>query len=69
MHYGGSVILWAILCSEILHLAIHVDVTLDCTTNLSIVAEHVHLFMETIFPDGCGIFEQYNVLCHRARMV
>lgn len=36
------------------------DVTLTHTTYLSIVANHVHLFMEKIFPDSCGLVQQDN---------
>ncbi|KAK3511175.1 hypothetical protein QTP70_032220, partial [Hemibagrus guttatus] len=43
----GSVMLWAVFCWETLGPAIiHVDVTLTCTTYLSIAADHVHPFME-----------------------
>lgn len=49
--------------------AIHVDVTLTRTTFLSIVADHVHPFMETVFPDGTGLFQQDNAPCHKAKMV
>lgn len=35
--------------------AIHVDVTLTRTTNLNIVADQVHNFMETVFPDDSGL--------------
>jgi len=48
----GSVMLWAMFCWETLGPAINVDVTLTCTTYLSIVADHVHPFMETVFPGG-----------------
>ncbi len=44
--------------------AIHVDVTY-----LSIVADHGHSFMETVFPGGCGLFRQDNAPCHKAKMV
>lgn len=66
---GGSVMLWAMFCWETLGLAIHVDVTLTRTTYLSIVADHVHPFMETIFPGGSGLFQQDNVPYHKAKMV
>ncbi|KAK3519768.1 hypothetical protein QTP70_003892 [Hemibagrus guttatus] len=66
---GGSVLLWAMFCWETLGPAIHVDVTLTRSTYLSIVADHVHPFMETLFPDGCGLFQQDNALCHKAEMV
>ncbi|KAK3561744.1 hypothetical protein QTP86_012991 [Hemibagrus guttatus] len=55
---GGSVLLWAMFCWETLGPAVHVDVTLTRSTYLSIVADHVHPFMETLFPDGCGLFQQ-----------
>ena len=55
---GGSVMLWAMFCWETLGPAIRVDVTLTCTTCLSIVADHVHHFMETVVPDGRGLFLQ-----------
>jgi len=58
---GGSVMLWAKFCWETLGPAIHVD--------LSIVADHVHPFMEMVFPGGCGLFQQDNALCHKAKMV
>ncbi|KAK3566845.1 hypothetical protein QTP86_004548 [Hemibagrus guttatus] len=65
----GSVMLWAMFCWETLGHAIHVDVTLTRTTYLSIAADHVHPFMETVFPDGCGLFQQDNAPCHKAEMV
>ena len=57
---SGSAMLWAMFCWETSGPAIHVDVTLTCTTWLSIVADHVHPFMEAVFPDGCGLFQQDN---------
>lgn len=57
------------LCWETLGPAIHVDVTLTHTTFLSIVADHVHPFMETVLPDGSGLFQQDNAPCHKAGMV
>ncbi|KAK3543439.1 hypothetical protein QTP70_020917, partial [Hemibagrus guttatus] len=26
-------------------------------------------FMETVFPDGCGLFQQDNAPCHKAKML
>ncbi|KAK3535233.1 hypothetical protein QTP70_005025 [Hemibagrus guttatus] len=66
---GGSVMLWSMFCWETLGPAIHVDVTLTRSTYLSIVAEHLNPFMETVFPDGCGLFQQDNAPCHKAKMV
>ena len=61
----GSVMHWAIFCCQTLGSAIRVDVSLTHTTYLSIVAEHVYPFMETVFPDGCGLFQQDNVPCQK----
>ncbi|KAK3525669.1 hypothetical protein QTP70_004315 [Hemibagrus guttatus] len=66
---GGSAMLWAMFCWETLGPAIHVEVTLTRITYLSIVAVHVHTLMETVFPDGCGLFQQDNAQCHKAKMV
>jgi len=65
----GNVMLWAMFCWETLGPAIHVDVTWTCTTYLSIVADHVHPFMEMVFPGGCGLFRQDNAPCHKTKMV
>lgn len=61
---GGSVMLWAIL-----YPGIRVDVTLTLTTFLRIVADHVHPFMATVFPDVSGLFQQDNMPCHTAQIV
>ncbi|KAK3523811.1 hypothetical protein QTP70_010172 [Hemibagrus guttatus] len=66
---GGSVLLWSMFCWETLGPAVHVDVTVTRSTYLSIAADHVHSFMETLFPDGCGLFQQDNAPCHKAEMV
>ncbi|KAK3522147.1 hypothetical protein QTP70_026962 [Hemibagrus guttatus] len=65
----GSVMLWAMFCWETLGPAIHVDVTVTCSTYLSIAADHLHPFMETLFPDGCDLLQQDNAPCHKAEMV
>ena len=65
----GSVILWAMLYWETLSPAIHVVVTLTRTNYLSIVADCVHPFMKTVFPDGSGLFQQDNAPCHKAKIL
>ncbi|KAK3505622.1 hypothetical protein QTP70_021284 [Hemibagrus guttatus] len=45
------------------------DVALTHSTYLNIVSDHVHPFMETLFPDGCGLFEQDSAPCHKVKMV
>ena len=56
-------------CCETLGPGIHVDVTLTCTTYLNIVADQVHPFMATVFPDGSGLFQQDNAPCHTTKIV
>lgn len=46
-----------LFCLEALVSAIYVAVTLTCTTYLRIAGDHVHPFMETIFPDCSGFFQ------------
>ena len=60
--------IWAMFW-EPLGPAILVDVFLTCPTYLSIVADHEQPFMEAVFPDGCGLLQQDNVPCHKAKMV
>ncbi|KAJ8271951.1 hypothetical protein COCON_G00108100 [Conger conger] len=75
MHYGkmanrrGSVTLQAMFFWETMTPVIHVGVTLTPATYLNIVAYQVHPFMATVFPDGCGLFQQDNAPCHTAKIV
>ncbi|KAJ8276573.1 hypothetical protein COCON_G00083250, partial [Conger conger] len=66
---GGSMMLWAMFCWETLGPGIHVDVNLTHATYLNIVADQVHPFMATVFPDGSGLFQQDNAPCHTAHIV
>ncbi len=74
MHYGKKACrrrqcnVWALFCWETLGPVILVDVTLTHTTYLSIVADHVHPFMETVFAGGHGPFQQDNEPCHKSKM-
>lgn len=60
--------LCAMFCLETLSPAIHMDVTLTRSTYPSIVADHVHPFMETVLCDGCGLCPQDNAPCHKAKV-
>lgn len=63
----GSVMLWAMFYWETSSPAIHVAVTLTCTIYLSVVADHVHPFIETVFPHCSGHSQLDNTLCHKAK--
>ena len=65
----ASVMLWAMFCWQTLNPSIHVHVTLTHATYLNIVADQVHPFMATVFPDGTGLFQQDNVPCHTVKIV
>lgn len=45
----------------------YVNVILTLTTYLIIVADHLYLLIEMVFPDGCVILEQDNVLRHKPK--
>ncbi|MCI4377385.1 hypothetical protein PGIGA_G00202980 [Pangasianodon gigas] len=65
---GGSVMPWAMFCWETLGPGIYVSATLTRTTYLNIVADQVHPFMATVFPNGSGLLQQDNVPCHTAKL-
>lgn len=56
----GIVMLWAMLCWKTLDSAICVDAS---------VPDHLGPFIKTMFSDACGLFQQDNVLCHKAKVV
>ncbi len=42
---------------------------LNSTVYLSIVADHVHPFMTTVYPSSDGYFQQDNAPCHKAQII
>ncbi|XDV11899.1 hypothetical protein PO909_000694 [Leuciscus waleckii] len=42
---------------------------LNATAYLSIVSDHVHSFMTTMYPSSDGYFQQDNAPCHKARII
>ncbi|CAL1599941.1 unnamed protein product [Knipowitschia caucasica] len=55
---GYTVTLWGMFCWETLGPVIHVDDFLTPNTYTSILADHVHPFMNSVFPEGSGFFQQ-----------
>ncbi len=41
----------------------------NATAYLSIIADHGHPFMTTVYPSSDGYFHQDNVLCHKAQII
>jgi len=46
-----------------------VPIRLNATTYLSIVSDHVHHFMVTMYPSCDGYFQQDNAPCHKAQII
>ncbi|KAK0134694.1 Transposable element Tcb1 transposase [Merluccius polli] len=61
--------------SDVMQLDFHLDFSLPiehrvkATDYLSIVADHVHPFMTTVYPSSDGYFQQDNAPCHKARII
>ncbi len=58
---GGGVMVWGPL--------VPIEHRLNTTAYLSIVAEHVHPFMTTVYPSSDGYFQQNNATCHKAQII
>ncbi len=57
---GGGVMVWGIFSWHTLGLLVPIEHRLNATVYLSIVADHVHPFMTTVFPSSDGYFQQDN---------
>ncbi|KAK0141886.1 Transposable element Tcb2 transposase [Merluccius polli] len=50
-------------------LPVPIEHRVKATDYLSIVADHVHPFMTTVYPSSDGYFQQDNAPCHKARII
>ncbi len=66
---GGGVMVWGIFSWHTLGPLVPIVHHLKATAYLSIVADHVHLFMTTVYPSSYGYFQQDNVSCHKAQII
>ncbi len=66
---AGGVIVWGIFSWHILGPLVPIEHSLNTTAYLSIVADHVHLFMTTVYPSSDGYFQQDNASCHKAQII
>ncbi len=57
---GGCVMVWGIFSWHTLGLLVPIEDRLNATAYLSIVADHVHPFMTTVYPSSDGYFQQDN---------
>lgn len=60
---GYTVTLWGMFCWETLGPVVHVDDTLTQNSYINVLADHVHPFMNSVFPDGSGYFQQDSTTC------
>ncbi len=57
---GGGVMVWGIFSWHTLGPLVPIEHCLNATAFLSIVADHVHPFMTTVYPSSDGYFQQDN---------
>ncbi len=66
---GGGVMVWGIFSWHTLGPLVPIEHLLNATAYLSIVADHVHPFMTTVYPSSDGYFQQDNAPCHKAQII
>ncbi len=65
----GGVMVWGIFSWHTLGTLVPIEHRLNATVYLSIVADHVHLFMTTVYPSSDDYFQQDNAPCHKAQII
>ncbi len=66
---GGAVMVWGIFSWYTLGPLVPIEPRLNSTSYLSIVADHVHPFMTTVYPSSDGFFQQDIAPCHKAQII
>ncbi len=66
---GGGVMVWGIFSWHTLGPLVPIDHHLNATAYLSIVADHIHPFMITVYPSSDDYFQQDNAPCHKAQII
>ncbi len=66
---AGGVMVWGIFYWHTLGPLLPFKHCLNTTIYLSIVADHVHPFMTTVYPSSDGYFQQDNAPCHKAQVI
>ncbi len=66
---GSGVMAWGIFSRHTLGPLVPIEHCLNATAYLSIVAEHVHPFMTTVYSSSDGYFQQDNSPCHKAQII
>ncbi len=66
---GGGVMVWGIFYWHTLGPLVPIEHRLNITVYLSIVADHVHHFMTTVYSSSDEYFQQDNAPCHKAQII
>ncbi len=66
---GGGVMVWGIFYWHTLGPLVPIEHRLNATAYLSIVADHVHPFITTVYSSSDGYFLQDNAPCHKAQII
>ncbi len=61
---GNGVMIWGIFSWHTFSPLVPIEYHLNASAYLSIVADHVHPFMTTVYPSSDGYFQQDNAPCH-----
>jgi len=65
----GGVMIWGMFSCYTLGPLVPIGNRLNATAYLSIVYDHVHPFMTTMYQSSDGYFQQDNPPCHKARII
>ncbi len=66
---GGGVMVWGIFSWHTLGPLVPIEHHLNATAYLSIVSDHIHPFMTTVYSSSDGFFQQDNAPCHKAQII
>ncbi len=66
---GGGVMVWGIFSWHTLGPLVPIEHRLNAPAYLSIVADHIHPFMTTVYPSSDVYFQQDNASCHKAQII
>ncbi len=66
---GGGVMVWEIFYWHTLVPLVPIEHRINTTAYLSIVADHDHPFMTTVYTSSDGYFQQDNASCHKAQII
>ncbi len=66
---GGGVMVWGIFSWHTLVPLVPIEHRLNATAYPSIVADHVHPFMTTVYSSSDGYFQQDNAPCPKAQII